>query len=117
MYCKECGKEIANDSKFCQECGAKQDAILKKKSHFNYSNFNVPTWVEKYYPYYIFWVILNFICLIYYNKSSAARSYLFPFVTTDLRYYDFSEFVTYTILLPIVILYVIKIYKKRKISK
>lgn len=25
MYCKHCGKMIADDSKFCQHCGGKQD--------------------------------------------------------------------------------------------
>lgn len=29
MYCKECGKEIANDSKFCNHCGAKQSTSVK----------------------------------------------------------------------------------------
>ena len=24
MYCKHCGREIADDSKFCQHCGGKQ---------------------------------------------------------------------------------------------
>lgn len=24
MYCKECGKEIPNDSKYCNHCGIKQ---------------------------------------------------------------------------------------------
>lgn len=24
MYCKHCGKEIADDSKFCQHCGGSQ---------------------------------------------------------------------------------------------
>lgn len=27
MYCKHCGKEIADDSKFCQHCGGKQDIL------------------------------------------------------------------------------------------
>ena len=25
MYCKHCGKEIVDDSKFCQHCGGKQE--------------------------------------------------------------------------------------------
>ena len=29
MYCKECGKEIADDSKFCNHCGAKQSDSVK----------------------------------------------------------------------------------------
>jgi len=29
MYCKECGKEIDNDSKFCNYCGTKQNIIIK----------------------------------------------------------------------------------------
>lgn len=38
MYCRQCGKEIANESKFCQFCGAGQesevtlDKPLMKKS-------------------------------------------------------------------------------------
>ena len=27
MYCKHCGKEIADDSKFCNYCGANQKAV------------------------------------------------------------------------------------------
>jgi len=27
MYCKHCGKEIADDSKFCNYCGANQNAV------------------------------------------------------------------------------------------
>lgn len=26
MYCKHCGKQIADDSAFCQYCGGKVDA-------------------------------------------------------------------------------------------
>ena len=36
MYCSQCGKEIADDSKFCQECGypvteAKEQQEIKKE--------------------------------------------------------------------------------------
>jgi hypothetical protein len=30
MYCKRCGKDIANDSMFCQHCGANQQLQLKE---------------------------------------------------------------------------------------
>lgn len=28
MFCKECGKEIANDAKFCPNCGTVQDSVV-----------------------------------------------------------------------------------------
>lgn len=31
MYCKECGQQIADDSKFCNFCGAKQEEIKADK--------------------------------------------------------------------------------------
>lgn len=27
MYCKHCGKEIADDAKFCQHCGGRQETV------------------------------------------------------------------------------------------
>lgn len=30
MYCKKCGKEIENDSRFCSGCGAKVEVEIKK---------------------------------------------------------------------------------------
>lgn len=30
MYCKHCGKQIADDSSFCQNCGGKVDAVVKE---------------------------------------------------------------------------------------
>ena len=32
MYCKHCGKEIADDSKFCQFCSGDQDSQRKNKN-------------------------------------------------------------------------------------
>lgn len=31
MYCKECGQQIADDSKFCNFCGVKQEKIKEEK--------------------------------------------------------------------------------------
>lgn len=34
MYCKQCGKEIPNDSEYCNFCGAGQN--FKSKYQFSY---------------------------------------------------------------------------------
>ena len=31
MYCKNCGKELPENAKFCPKCGAEQEAVSKKK--------------------------------------------------------------------------------------
>ena len=31
MYCKHCGREIADDSRFCQHCGKPQDSLGQRK--------------------------------------------------------------------------------------
>lgn len=33
MFCKNCGKEIDNDSTFCRYCGQKQESNTTTKSH------------------------------------------------------------------------------------
>ena len=64
MYCKHCGKEIADDSKFCQHCGGKQlesevrgnEAPFGKIVSKLFSNIN-----KKYLYAYIIWVVINTI--------------------------------------------------------
>jgi len=34
MYCKHCGKEIDDDSKFCKECGKPLDVIIDSPSNY-----------------------------------------------------------------------------------
>jgi tetratricopeptide (TPR) repeat protein len=38
MYCKECGKQIADDSKFCKSCGKPQDSVEKTVAEIDNSN-------------------------------------------------------------------------------
>jgi len=33
MYCKHCGKQIADDSRFCQHCGGKIDVVLESSKN------------------------------------------------------------------------------------
>jgi len=43
MFCKECGNEIANDSKFCQNCGTAQ---FKATTPINERNVNIISEVD-----------------------------------------------------------------------
>ena len=46
MYCKHCGKEIADDSKFCQHCGERQIGLESKNNELN-REFNEPYSIAK----------------------------------------------------------------------
>jgi hypothetical protein len=38
MYCKECGKQVEDDSKFCCKCGAAQVGDAPKEQSFSHSS-------------------------------------------------------------------------------
>ena len=99
MFCKYCGKEIAGDSLFCQFCGR----VLNKEHTF--------TLATKINILYGLWAIANLYLLIG-NKSQAAYKYFFPLgpkyyyeenTYFDKDYYDFSEFIFYTFILPLIV--------------
>lgn len=124
MYCKNCGKEIPDDSKFCQHCGSSQ---TKQE---NYINF-LSKYCNKYKNYigiYAIWVVTNII-LYYYGADGGRdimdrRDVFYPFTYYksdysdfirpyfDSRFYDITELLFYCILLPLVLIYGIKFYKK-----
>lgn len=136
MYCKHCGKQIADDSKFCQYCGGKQEELTsstpskeiftgmskeeKKKEKVvviptiktNFSD-KTKTWIAVY----CLWTVLNAYWLFAGDKSSRAAEYFQPFSekidSSSDSYYDFSEFLVYVIGLPIAI-WSIKLRKKTK---
>ena len=120
MYCKHCGKQIADDSKFCQYCGGKQEeTTTNSKENSNQekskgekiveiptikTNFSDKTkgWIVGY----SLWVVLNAYWLFAGSKSSSAAKYFQPFsskMDSSMSYYDFTEFIVYVIGLPIAI--------------
>lgn len=64
---------------------------------------------------YTIWAIFNLICVLIGNLEYANK-YFVPFVKSDLKYYDFSEFVFYTFLIPTII-YGYMWYKTRLSNK
>ena len=145
MYCKKCGNEIPSGSKFCPNCGAKQ---LEKVSSSNVSILGFVKRHEILLLIYLAWFIWHFILyrsadniiggdtfdvfdngvdISYgfypYNNSIAnilaGKGYYLSFFD-NVNVYDESEFVFYTVLLPILLFIIFKCFsgiKKYKQSK
>lgn len=124
MYCKHCGKEIADDSKFCNYCGGGQLENLetievpkeKMRTEKNFFSENVKFGLIGY----GLWVVLNLYWLLSGEKSDEANIYFQPFAAFEeyyesyYSYYDVSEFVVYTLGLPLLIVGVFLLIKHIK---
>ena len=126
MYCKHCGKEIADDSKFCQHCGGKLIEEQIKNSTWNafFAKHKKLSFS------YLLWLSLNLIALACglsdphrrgYGRFTSRRgeidtSGFFPF-GGGIDSYDFSEFIVFTIAIPLCLFAIIKLvslFKKDK---
>ena len=140
MYCKHCGKLIDDDSTFCKHCGKSQDVnpisnasnvqktSNKEQSAILKSINNMSEKEKKWARIYLIWVLVNFTCMFIHGFHSSSSNYFYPFQYRygwakrwDLEYYDFSEFLVYAIILPLIAFYlykyrdnIIKWYKKNK---
>ena len=128
MYCKNCGKEIADDSKFCQYCGTAQQQEQvneptqvveqpKKKIKLEVPTIetNLSDKAKIGIGVYTGWVLLNFLCIFLdANSTSYASENFYPFDSDRIRYYDFTEFLVYTIIAPLAIYGLYKLWKYLK---
>lgn len=130
MYCKHCGKQIADDSKFCQHCGGSQEDTttissteVKSDSPKQEKVIEIPTikanFSDKTKWWIIgcgIWVVINLYWLFAGDKSSYANEYFQPFSDIDsmCRYYDITEFIVYVIGLPFIIWGIVMLNKKLK---
>ena len=132
MYCKHCGKEIADDSIFCQHCGGKQKEESVRSSRWN----GFITRHKKQSYSYLIWFAINIAALAYGmgnpNRVRTTKGPIFdnqpidieintsafyPFESYDIGNYDFSEFIVYTVAIPLCLFAIIKLVKSFKRNK
>lgn len=137
MYCKHCGKEISEDSVFCKYCGEKQDentntvsdsvdskSEITKKPEVIISIPKIKSELTENQKWWILgislWVLFHIYCLFGDDHPSYAPDYFFPFYGGDslsydygrLYYYDFTEFLFYVFVLPLLLWGGKMLYKK-----
>jgi len=118
MYCKKCGKQIDNDSKYCNYCGTKQSFKIEEKKEDVDTNFketnkspeikNQVRKIEIFFGIpksiiilYLIWFSIHLFFLLISDHNSYGERF-WPFSSrSDLDDYDFSEFFLY-ILLPFI---------------
>lgn len=119
MYCKHCGREIDDNSSYCKYCGKAQDNRV--------STYNglIDFFVKKpFVPLYILWVIINTVCLCLGNKWNDNFNMLYPKsdISWDpdfshpgpfsLDFYLITDYIVYTLLIPLVIFLGYHFFKK-----
>jgi len=127
MYCKYCGKEIADDSKFCQHCGGQIDTPTEEQFPSGKNVLRKYSFSDKeklIFVGYGLWVVINLYWLLTGDKSDIANELFQPFAVleeyydSDYSYYDLSEFIVYCIGLPLLIvgvfLFIARYYKALK---
>ena len=130
MYCRYCGKELPNDSNFCPNCGADQNLSKNKSSRIRISEFINNQKVIIYV--YLTWILLHITLFISSSKDNSAGFYPWNKPLNDMlsylgggkpsyfsfeyswfdkyNVYDISEFFFYTILLPLLLVGLVKLF-------
>lgn len=131
MFCKYCGKEIDNISKYCPYCGKELVGTSLKWNAKWIKNIHVNKWVAYFYA---FWVVINFFFVFYRGTDQYSNKSLFPnctkyyndgwygggYLDTEMNFdfvsYDISDFLFYTVVVPFLlyILYLLIISFREK---
>ena len=75
MYCKHCGKKIADDSKFCQHCGG---ILENKKVPASFIPSNVPAQSKIYLCLFVIWIFITFAITQGWLYGFFASAFLLP---------------------------------------
>ncbi len=141
MFCKHCGKQITDDSLYCQFCGGKQDVeeptekeddknIKLSVSSENKLSAMLTPQKKKYLILYLIWVIIHIVCWMFgktvINRSGGCYSpqkQFYPFTDDycsdyfDIDFYDGTEFFVYVFLIPLIIYFYIQFLHKPLMQK
>ena len=122
MFCKNCGIEIADDSRYCKYCGAAQLQIGEpangEQQHKTKLTIEIPNTKTPLsnkakigIAVYACWGLINFLCVyLYYTPLEEASEYFYPFMGEgyeSIEDYDYTEFLVYTLIAPLA-LYVLR---------
>ena len=127
MYCKNCGKKIEENTRFCIFCGELQKmpnpSLNTQQFIDNYAVNKIEVLFsvklsKKLIGLYLLWILLHLVLLLTnWNNSSYASKAIWPFSNNSrIEDYDFTEFLLYTIV-PIFILIIINLFKEPKKKK
>ena len=126
MFCKNCGIEIADDSRYCKYCGAAQlqagEPANGEQQHKTKLTIEIPNTKTPLsnkakigIAVYACWVLINFLCVyLFYTPLEKASVYFYPFTGDGIyennyriAHYDYTEFLVYTLIAPLA-LYVLR---------
>ncbi|MCR9098974.1 MAG: zinc ribbon domain-containing protein [bacterium] len=120
MYCKNCGRQIADDSRFCSDCGAlqKQPRIHHQEKKVNLSAQGIEKFLgielsKRLLGFYLIWVSIHLILLlVHWNDGN--NKYFWPISKrADIEDYDFSEFILFAVF-PVIGLAIINLFRDSK---
>ena len=144
MYCKYCGKPIADDSRFCKECGGKQDGAVEISAtipetvnvegkigvsitHTDIKYVVLKTFIKKNVYWvisYCLWFLLNLIFLITGDDHDSFWPHIYQSyyhqktkIEFDLYYYGPPEFIIYVFIIPLAIYLIFTWDRKQRIRK
>ena len=116
MYCRFCGHEIEDNHAFCRHCGKptglsssynggpEKTSIATRMNGKKILNFIKK---KKWWILYLLWVVVNFLLMFADTRSTdrygrKPTNYTFPFNSDDLFFYDFTEFIFYSLFAPFI---------------
>jgi len=125
MFCKNCGKQIDDGSKFCRYCGNRQENITKPvNANQPIINENTISRLEKIFgisiskkiiALYLIWFLINLIIWLINYQYNNDKENFWPFSKySEIEDYDITEFIVYTII-PLIVLFIANLLKSNSI--
>lgn len=129
MYCKHCGKTIADDSSFCQFCGQSQgEEKINVSSDESQPNpkigigLTIVRFIKRHTTILIIYGIWFMVHLALLGAGDNYSGFCphkthYGHLKWDVDYYGFPEFVVYVFLIPLVLFALIKLIKSPSFKK